>query len=139
MSEENKAIVRRIYEVFNTGNLALAQELITADAIDHQAMPGQEQGLAGFKQIVTMLRTAFPDLQVTAEDMIAEGDKVVGRWTMRGTHKGEFMGITATGKSFTMTGIDIIRFAGDKAVEHWGNQDDLGMMQQLGVMPAPGQ
>jgi predicted ester cyclase len=139
MLEENKAIARRIFEVFNTGNLALADELVAADVIDHQPPPGIESGLAGFKQLVLMLRAGFPDLHVTVEDIIAEGDKVVGRTTIRGSHTGEFMGMAPTGKQFTMQAIDVMRFAGGKAVEHWGNQDDLGMMQQLGVIPTPEQ
>ncbi len=137
--EENKAMTRRIFEVFNTGNMALADEVIAADIVDHQAPPGTEPGLAGFKQIVSMFRTAFPDVQMTIDDMIVEGDKVVTRSTMGGTHQGEFMGIPPTGKQFTATTIDIVRFAGGKAVEHWGNSDDLGMLQQLGVIPTPGQ
>ena len=76
-TEENKAIAHRIYEVVNTGNLALADELIIADVVEHQGHAGQEPGLAGFKQFVTIFRAAFPDIQVTVEDMIAEGDKVV--------------------------------------------------------------
>ena len=137
--EENKAMMRRILEVFNTGNVNLADELIATDVIDHQAPPGIEQGLAGFKQLVTMFRAAFSDIHFTIEDMIAEGDKVVARGTMSGTHKGEFMGMAPTHKPFTIQVIDIVRFAGGKAVEHWGNQDDLGMLQQLGVIPTPGQ
>ena len=137
-AEENKAITRRIFEVFNTGNLALADEVIAADSVDHQAPPGVEPGLAGFKQVVTMFRAAFPDIQMTIEEIMAEGDKVVTRSTMRGTHQGEFMGIPPTGKQFTATAIDIVRFTGGKAVEHWGNSDDLGMLQQLGVIPTPG-
>jgi steroid delta-isomerase-like uncharacterized protein len=137
-TEENKAIMRRIFEVFNTGNLALAEEVLAADIVDHQAPPGIEPGLAGFKQLVTMFRSAFPDIQMTIEDIMAEGDKVVTRSTMRGTHQGEFMGIPPTGKQFTATSIDIVRFAGGKGVEHWGNSDDLGMLQQLGIIPKPG-
>ena len=136
-TEENKAIMRRIFELFNTGNLALAEEVLAADVVDHQAPPGIEPGLAGFKQLVTMFRSAFPDIQMTIEDIIAEGDKVVARSTMRGTHQGEFMGIPPTGKQFSATSIDIVRFAGGKGVEHWGNSDDLGMLQQLGVIPRP--
>ena len=138
-TEDNKALMRRIYEVFNTGNLALADEVIAADAVDHQAMPGMAPGREGFKQLVTMFRAAFPDLECIIEDMLAEGDKVVTRLTMRGTHQGELMGIAPTGRPITVTGIDIVRFAQGQVVEHWGNQDDLGMLQQLGVVPAPGQ
>jgi steroid delta-isomerase-like uncharacterized protein len=138
-TEDNKALMGRIYEVFNTGNLALADEVIAADAVDHQAMPGMAPGREGFKQLVTMFRAAFPDLECIIEDMLAEGDKVVTRLTMRGTHQGELMGIAPTGRPITVTGIDIVRFAQGQVVEHWGNQDDLGMLQQLGVVPAPGQ
>jgi steroid delta-isomerase-like uncharacterized protein len=137
--EENKALMRRIFEVFNTGNMAVADEVIAADVVDHQAPPGIAPGRAGFKQLITVFRNAFPDIQMTIVDLIADGDKVVARSTMRGTHRGEFMGIPPTGKQFTATSIDIVRFAGGKGVEHWGNSDDLGMLQQLGVIPTPGQ
>jgi steroid delta-isomerase-like uncharacterized protein len=139
MSEQNKAIVRRIYdEVINKGNLALFDQLVAPDVIEHEALPGFASDREGVKQFFTMFRAAFPDLHFTAEDMIAEGDKVATRITVNGTHKGEFMGIAPTGKQITMTGIDILRFADGKVVEHWGNTDDLGMMQQLGVVPAMG-
>jgi steroid delta-isomerase-like uncharacterized protein len=138
-TEENKTLARRLFEIFGTGDLALADELIAADVIDHQALPGMPPGREGFKQFVSIFHAAFPDLHVTVEDLIAEGDKVVGRTTMRGTHQGEFMGIPPTGKQCTISGIDIIRFANGQVVEHWGNSDDLGLMQQLGVIPAPGQ
>ena len=138
-AEENKTIMRRIFEVFNTGNLAVADEVIAADVVDHQAPPGVAPGRAGFKQLITMFRTAFPDIQMTIEEIIAEGDRVVARSTMRGTHRGEFMGIPPTGKQFTVTSIDIVHIAGGQGVEHWGNSDDLGMLQQLGVIPTPGQ
>ena len=133
MSEQNKAIMRRIYdEVFSNGNLAVVDELVVKDVIEHEEGP---QGSEGLKQTVTMFRTAFPDLQFSVEDMIAEGDKVVSRITMRGTHKGEFMGIPATDKTFAVQAIDIIRFANGKAVEHWGLSDSAAMMKQLGVAP----
>jgi predicted ester cyclase len=137
--EDNKAIARRIFEVFNTGNMALADAVIAADVVDHQPPPGIEQGLAGFKQLIGMLRAGFPDLQVTIEDVIAEGDKVTVRSIIHGTHQGDFMGIAPTGKPVKFQAIDVLRLAGGKAVEHWGNQDDLGMLQQLGVIPTLGQ
>ncbi|MGH7601513.1 MAG: ester cyclase, partial [bacterium] len=90
-------------------------------------------------QTMGMFRTAFPDLQVTVEDIIAKGDKVWVYTTMRGTNKGEFMGMPATGKKIEVKGIDIVRFVNGKAVEHWGVSDDLTMMQQLGMIPMPGQ
>ena len=133
MSEQNKAIMRRIYdEVFNAGNLAVVDEIVATDVIEHE---GDAQGSEGLKQTVTMFRTAFPDLQFSVDDMIAEGDKVASRIMMRGTHKGEFMGIPATGKTVAIEGIDIIRFANGKAVEHWGVFDNAAMMEQLGVAP----
>src|SRR5262245_57505289 len=111
-AEENKAVMRRIFELFNTGNLALVDEVIAADVIDHQAPPGIAPGRAGFKQLIAAFRAAFPDLQMTIDDILADGDKVVTRSTMRGTHQGEFMGIPPTGKPFTMGAIDIVRFSG---------------------------
>jgi steroid delta-isomerase-like uncharacterized protein len=137
MSEQNKALMRRIYDVFNTGNLASLDELVDANIVDHVPLPaGQVSGIEGVKQTITRNRTGAPDLQYTVEDMIAEGDKVVARVTTRGTHKGEFMGIPPTGKQAINTGIDIIRFANGKAVEHWGEYDNLGLLRQLGVIPA---
>jgi steroid delta-isomerase-like uncharacterized protein len=137
MSEQNKALSRRIAEeCFNKGNLAVADEVIAADFVDHSAPPGLAPGVEGFKQLVAMYRNAFPDIRTTIDDVIAEGDKVVIRWTGRGTHKGELMGIAPTGKTVTVTGIGIDRIANGKIVEHWESFDQLGMMQQLGVIPA---
>lgn len=139
-TEDNKALVRRLYEeVFNRGNLSTVDELLAADYIDHTALPGTSPGPGGLKQFISMFRAAFPDLHFTIEDMIAEGDTVVVRQTYRGTHKGDLMGISSTGKQVTITSIDIGRFAGGKLVEHWGSTDSLGLLQQLGVVAAPGQ
>lgn len=137
-TEENKAVMRRIYEeVINRGNMDAADELIAADLVDHAPFPGQEPGLDGFKDAVTAFRAAFPDLHATMEDEIAEGDMVAVRFTMSGTHRGELMGMAPTGNRMTITGIDLARFEGGKGVEHWASQDDLGMMRQLGVIPSP--
>ena len=137
MSDQNKAIIQKLYEAMSTGNVGPVDDLIASNAVDHEGLPGIDtNGPAGFKRLVSAFRAAFPDLKISAEDMIADGDKVAARVTMRGTHKGEFMGIPATGKSVTVTGIDIIRFAGGKAVEHWGITDNMSMMQQLGAMPS---
>ena len=136
MSEENKATFRKLIEEgFVQGNTAVVDELVGANIIDHSPMPGQGPGSEGLKDALTMFRGAFPDLQVTIEDMIAEGEKVVVRVTMRGTHQGEFMGIPATNKKIEIGEMHIVRFAGGKMVEHWGQEDSLGMMQQLGVIP----
>jgi steroid delta-isomerase-like uncharacterized protein len=136
MSEQNKSIVRAIYEVISTGDFSKVDQLIASDAVDHEAPPGAPPGPTVLKEFVTTFRAAFPDLKISAEDMIADGDKVASRAIMRGTHKGEFMGVPATGKKFEIAGIDIIRFAGGKVVEHWGITDTLGLMQQLGAMPS---
>ncbi len=136
-TEENKAIALRGFEeVWNQGNLDVVDEIYAIDYVGY--MPGslEIQGTEGFRQFVNMYRTAFPDIKFTIEDQIAEGDKVVTRWTGTGTLKGELMGIPPTGVQVTSTGIDILRFAGGKIVEVWVNMDDLGMLQQLGVVPA---
>ena len=139
MSEENQAKFRRVVEeAFGKGNLNVIDELIDPNMIEHSPVPGQEPGLEGLKKLVTEFRTAFPDLRSTVQDLIAEGGKVVGRMTTSGTHRGEFMGISATGKRMEISEIRIVRIANGKAVEHWGNSDDLGMMQQLGVIPDQG-
>ena len=140
-SEEIKHLNRRLVEEgFSSGNLAVIDELIASDCVDHTlgTIPGLSAGREGVKQFFLMFRNAFPDLRYIIEDVIAEGDKVVTRTTWVGTQKGPFLGIPATGKQVKVTGIDITRWAGGKAVEHWANQDALGMMQQLGVVPPPG-
>lgn len=138
MSEENKAVSRRVIEEsFNQGNLAVIDELVAADYVDHNLPPGFPEGREGFKQLVAMYRAAFPDVQMTVEDVFAEGDKVAFRWTAIGTHQGELMGIPATNKQVTVTGIEIDRLVDGKIVEHWAEFDQMGMMQQLGVIPSP--
>ena len=138
-AEDNKVTARRWYEeVFNTGNVELINELFTPNFVDHDPVNPQP-GPQGVKQLVGMYRSAFPDLHITVEDYIAEGDKVVARFRAQGTNKGSFMGMPPTGKQATVSGIDILGFEQGKIVEHWGNRDDLGMLQQLGVIPAPGQ
>ena len=140
MSAENKAILRRFFEdLFNTGNLAVADEIVATDYLNHNAAPGETPGREGLKQFVAAVRTAFPDLHFTVEDQIAEGDKVVTRWTSTGTHQGEFGGIPATGKQVRLTALNIHRVVNGQVTEGWLQWDALGMMHQLGVIPAPGQ
>ncbi|MCI0695742.1 ester cyclase [candidate division KSB1 bacterium] len=139
--EKNTAAVKRFYdEVMGKGNLKVIDELVADNFVDHYVpdpkMPGNKAGLT---QTMTMFRTAFPDLQVTVEDVIAKGDKVWVYTTMRGTQKGEFMDMPASGKKIEVKGFDIVRFVNGKAVEHWGLNDDYTMLQQLGVIPMPGQ
>lgn len=138
-TEANKLLVRRFVEqVINRGDWAVVDELLDTSYIYHG--PGMEvPRIDGIKQVLSMLRAAFPDWHETIEDVIAEGDRVLFRVTGRGTHRGEFMGIPPTGNQVTMGGIDIVRVEGGKIVEHWANFDQLGMLQQLGVIPASSQ
>ena len=138
--DDNKRLVEHAFaRLFNRGELALADELVSADFLNHDAPPEAPRGPAGLRFMVTMLRTAFPDIHYETEELIAEGDKVVARTTMRGTHLGPYMGIPPTGRRFEQQQIHILRFADGKAVEHRAVRDDLGMLQQLGVIPARGQ
>jgi steroid delta-isomerase-like uncharacterized protein len=135
-TKENKALVIRFEGLFNEGNLAGFDEVCSPDLVAPQLFPGQAAGLEGVKQVASMERSAFPDASITIEDLIAEDDKVVARSTLQGTHKGAFMGIPPTGKRISAGGIDIFRIAAGKIVEWWSVQDTLGLMQQLGVVPA---
>ena len=138
--EENKAVVRRYIEgVINKKNLAVVDELYDANYVGHLAGMEDIHGPEGLKQAVATFFTAFPDLHCTVEDMVGEGDKVVCRFTGRGTHQGEFQGVAPTGKQATLTGIVISRIVSGKIVEEWEVIDMLGMMQQLGAIPTPGQ
>lgn len=139
MSDQNKALARRaIEEVWNQGKLTVIDELVGSNATYHDAnVPGGKfTGPEGVKQFVQIYRNAFPDVRITIEDQIAEGDKVVTRWTAVGTHKGELMGIAPTNKRATVTGIDFERFQNGKVVESFASYDMLGMLQQLGVVPS---
>ena len=140
MSEQNKTIVRRLFdELWNQGNLPVADELIAPTYTHHDAStPDLGRGPESEKKRVTLYRTAFSDLRLTVEDMIAEGETVVARWSCRGAHKGDLNGIAPTGKQFVISGVSIVRFAGGKMVEGWINWDALGLMQQLSVVPALG-
>jgi steroid delta-isomerase-like uncharacterized protein len=140
LSETNKTVSRRFFdEVFGKGKLAVADELIAKDHVNSGpgTIPGLPTGPEGTKQFVTVYRNAFPDVHFTIDEQIAEGDKVVTRWTGHGTHQGELVGIPATGKSSTVTGITVDRFVNGKIAESWGIFDQFGMMQQLGVIPMP--
>jgi steroid delta-isomerase-like uncharacterized protein len=137
-SEDNKDLVRRGYEALNQRNWAAFDELHVSDYVSHSAAT-TIQGLEAYKQNILMYITAFPDLHFTIENMIAEGDFVAVRHTARGTHQGNFMGIPPMGKQVTVTGMLIARVAHGKIIEEWGNTDWLGLLQQLGVVPIPGQ
>jgi steroid delta-isomerase-like uncharacterized protein len=136
-TEENKAVVRRYYEgVLNAGDLDALDELAVANYQEHDPLPGQTTGREGLRQRVEMLLRAFRP-HFTIEDVIAEQDKVVVRWTNRGAQVGEFLGIPASGKPFTIAGIDIHRLQDGKLAEHWHVVDQLSQLQQLGVIPQP--
>ncbi len=125
-------------EIFNQGKLQLIDELYAPEYIERSPQPGMAPTREGFRQFVTSLRTAFPDLRYTIDDSIEAGDKFVTRLTASGTMRGEFAGMPATGKHATWTEIHIVRVANEHVVEHWGLVQELGMMIQLGVIPAPG-
>ena len=135
---ENKATVQHLYEqLFNRGNLPVADEVIAPDFINHNAPPGSNRGPASMRQLITMLSTAFPDMHYTIEELVAEDDTVVIRVTVTGTHRGPFQGISPTGRSFRQDQMHFIRFREGKVVEHRAVRDDLGVMRQLGVIPEP--
>ena len=136
MSEENKAIVRRkIEEVFSAqGNLDVADEIFAPEYVGY---PEDVRGPEGAKETAKMYRNAFPDVQLSIEDQVAEGDKVVTRWIGSGTHQGEMMGIAPTGNQVRVDGMTISRIEDGKIVEEWDIYDALGMMQQLGAIPSP--
>jgi steroid delta-isomerase-like uncharacterized protein len=142
-TEDNKAIVRRfIEEGWNQGNVALFDELTAPNWIYHDPSFPNVRSLEDYKRWTTETRSAFPDMSSTIEDMIAEGDQVVVRASLRGTNTGDIMTpmhIPATGKQVTASGMTIVRFAGGKGVEVWNQADTLGIFQQLGLIPVPGQ
>ena len=138
--EENKAVVRRFFdELLSTDDFAVADELLSPDFRFYFAGSPVAMDLESYMEFLVARRAAFPDRRFVVEDMIAEGDKVSARFTMRGSHKGELRGIAPSGKEVTMTGIDMIRLSEGKMVEDRVEVDQLGMMQQLGVIPSPRQ
>ena len=138
-AEENKAIVRKYRAAHNQNNLDALDAIVAQDLISHAALPGLPPGLAGGKMAHQIFLGSFSDLQTTTEDLIAEGDKVVERYTARGTHTGDFMGAPPTRKKFEAETMVIYRLVNGKIVETWGLNDVQAVMMQLGLMPAPGQ
>jgi steroid delta-isomerase-like uncharacterized protein len=136
MPEENESVVRRlIEEVLNRGQTGPLAELVAADHVGHDPF-GDHYGPEGLRIAVAEYRAAFPDLRVSVDDLVAEGDKVVHRFTLRGTHAGPFLGIPPTGRAVTAAGIAIDRLAGGKVVESWVSLDALNLLRQLGASPA---
>jgi steroid delta-isomerase-like uncharacterized protein len=127
--------VRRFYEeALNGRDLALLDQLVSPDLVDHYAAPGQSGGLEGLKQFLSMILGAFPDLGITVEDLVAEGDRVVARLTLRGTHDGPFFGVPATSKVVTWPAIHVLRLEAERIVERWALADVLGIMGQIGAL-----
>ena len=136
MSEENKAVVRKFVEEVQTkGNLDAIEELLSADFKDNSPGPGVPPTREGIRMFFTAMRSGLPDMKATIHEQIAEGDKVVTRKTLTGTHQGVLMGVPPTGKTINLEVIDIVRVANGKLVEHWHQVDAMGVMQQLGMIP----
>jgi steroid delta-isomerase-like uncharacterized protein len=134
-SEANKAVIARFYETaLNAGDVTVLEQLASPDYEEHDPIPGQGTGRDGLRDRVRMIVDAFGQ-RFTVEDVIAEGDRVVVRWTGSGTHVGEFMGIPPTGRPFTISGIDIYRMADGTMAEHWHVVDQLALLGQLGLLP----
>ena len=137
MSDENKALVRRWVEAFNEGDHEAVDELIADSYVRHDANSPEVRGPEEEKQLIAMYRAAFPDLRFTIEDMVAEDDRVATRLGISATHKGELLGIPPTGNRLSFTAMEFYRLKDGKIEEQWVNVDTLGMMQQLGAIPAP--
>jgi steroid delta-isomerase-like uncharacterized protein len=136
MTESSKTIVHRYTEAFNNRELSIIDEIVADNFVDHDYPPDLPPGPEGVKLWFNTLFTAFPDSRALIEDVIAEEDKVAIRFQLVGTHEGEFMGLPASGKQFSMTAISIFRIADGKLVEGWQNADRLGLMQQLELVPS---
>lgn len=138
--EANKAIAREYFEAFVSRDVAWMDEHIAPEFIRHDpGLPFEVRGPEGVKHLNSVFFSAFPDLRLEVEDVIAEGEKVLARLTIRGTHRGELMGTSPTGKEVEVGVLDLFRIADGKLAEHWAAIDNLGLMRQLGVVPGPGQ
>jgi steroid delta-isomerase-like uncharacterized protein len=138
MSEENKALVRRVMnELWQDGDLSAVDRYYSADFVDHYALPGLPQGRDGLRAFASMLDQAFADADVEVESQVAEGALVTTRWFSTSTHVGDFMGVPATGKQVSINGIGIARISDGKITDTWGLGDMMGLMQQLGAIPGP--
>jgi steroid delta-isomerase-like uncharacterized protein len=136
-TEINQRMVRRYYEeILNQGHSDILQDMAVPDYIENDPLPGQTTGLAGLEERVAMLRGAL-NPHFTIEDLVADGDRVVVRWTQRGQQVRGFLGLPPTGKAFTIAGIDIHRLRDGRMAEHWHVVDQLSLLQQLGVIPSP--
>ncbi|MEX2247720.1 MAG: ester cyclase [Dehalococcoidia bacterium] len=136
MSADAKALAKRLYEDAFGGDLSVIDEIMTSDPVDHTPLPGLPPGREGYRQTISVIRAGFPDMKMNIEEVIAGDDRIVARWTARGTHKGDFLGVPASGKSFEIGGISILTTAGGKISGDWTQWDSLGLMTQIGAIPA---
>jgi predicted ester cyclase len=134
-AEENKAVIRRYREIYNGNRLGELDQVISPDLHSHFLLPGLPQGLEGARKAHQLTSAAFEGLRTVTEDLIAEGDRVVERFTTYGKHVGEFLGLPPTGKDTAVPGFSVFRLAGGKIVEHWGLMDEATLLRQLGVLP----
>lgn len=138
-TKENRALVSRIWdEVWNQGNFDAVDQIFSPNYLGHLPATSGVRGPEEFKQLVRSYRTAFPDVQLTVDDLIAQDDRVVARWTSRGTHQGEFAGIPPSGRRIEVMGISIFLVQNGQVQEEWEGFDTMGLMQQLGAVPTPG-
>jgi steroid delta-isomerase-like uncharacterized protein len=133
---ENTAAQEKFGEAVNTGNLDALDTLVDAHSVDHDPAPGQVEGPEGFKAFFGEMRTAFPDLHIEVAKLVADDDSVAFAYTLTGTNTGPFQGHEPTGKSISVRGLQISRFENAVLVERWGSSDELGIMKQLGLLPA---
>jgi steroid delta-isomerase-like uncharacterized protein len=137
-TNDNKSVIRTFIEdVINQGRLERADDLVIEDFVELDPLPGQSQGREGLKEVIGQMRSAFPDILWTVDEMLAEGDKVLTRFTWSGTHQGAFLGVPATGRRITVKGTVIDRLVAGRMADSRILMDTLGMMQQLGVLPVP--
>ena len=137
MSATGKDRLLQFYEdVANKGDLDLVEDFCTEDFVDHEEFPGIPRDREGVRQFFTMLRGAFPDLHMTPESVVEEGDRVMARFRMTGTHEGEFLGVPASGRHVEIEGYDEVRLVEGRACEHWGAMDAMALMQQIGAQPS---
>lgn len=132
--QENIKIQQQFGEAVNSGNLSALRDIVAPDAVDHDPAPNQGPGPEGFITFFTMMRTAFPDLKIAVEHMVADEDNVSFAYRVTGTQNGEFMGLPPTGRPINVRGMQITRFENGKQVERWGSSDELGILQQIGAL-----
>jgi len=136
--QDNIKLQQQFGEAVNSGNLSALRDIVAPGAVDHDPAPDQGTGPEGFIKFFTMLRSAFPDLKIAVEHMVADEENVAFAYTVTGTHSGDFLGVPATGRQIKTRGMQITRFENGKQVERWGSSDELGILQQIGAAPKPG-